>query len=259
MTDRSDYRVSTLISNITEDADKGNWAYQMLPEFPTLEDVRYVFDRLGLRWNELAEHDAINALSGDWFDYFTDWNLFAADALIEMDIVQPPPRGEIIYGWQTVELWEKENALRQAELQQYGVPVTSFLGNGWACPREQERFYKTDAWRRCSAAQRYIWNYKCTRCGLRGVGLHVHHLMPIQTGYTHNFSLNFSPWKLTLLCENCHRDYHRRAVRGHGSSEYDIVGEADARKDKAFIRQAWKVVHELGRCEYCRCHQQVQP
>ena len=250
--------LAALVFNVAMDGDRYFEAYQMLPHDPTLGDVQRVFDSLGLRWNPIVEHDALNAINDCELDYFTDRTTFAAQALAEMNI-HPGPRQEFCgLVSELSHSLDERVTVSKAEIAQYGVAVTAFLANGWACPREQEQFYQTDAWKRCAAAQRYLCGYKCRRCGVRGAGLHVHHLMPIQTGYGRNFDLNFADWKLTLYCEDCHRDYHRRAVRGHGSHEYDIVDEADARKDKAFIRQAWKVVHELGRCQYCACHQ-VQP
>jgi hypothetical protein len=250
-----DTNVSALVSNIAQDTDKGYTAYSMLSSEPTLGDVQHVFDVLGLRWNPIVEQDAINALNDYGFAYFADRLTFAEQALAEMHIYSNPSTGQGVWHMSDMgdyirDRWE----LTQAERAQYGVPVTSFLDNEWACPREQERFYKTDAWRRCSAAQRYMWEYKCRRCGARGAGLHVHHLMPIMSGYGRNFDLNFADWKLTLYCEDCHREYHKRAVRAHASHEYDIVTEQDARADKATIRQTWKVVHDLGRCQYCACH-----
>lgn len=252
----TDNNLATLIGNITMDGDKYQDAYRLLPSCPTLGDAQRVFDALGLRWNPVVEQDAVNAINDCEFDYFTDRETFAEQARWEMHISRPERFAD--EGRFVLEICreiDRRFATAKAERDRYGVPVSMFLDNEWACPREQERFYKTDAWRRCSAAQRYLWDYKCRRCGVRGAGLHVHHLMPIMSGYGRNFDLNFADWKLTLYCEDCHRDYHRRAVRGHASHEYDIVDEADARKDKAFIRQAWKVVHELGRCQYCACHQ----
>jgi len=254
-----DSNVSTLVSNIAQDTDKGYAAYSMLSSEPTLGDVQRVFDVLGLRWNPIVEQDAINALNDYGFAYFADRLTFAEQALAEMQIYPNPPTGQ--GAWHMSDMGDYLNdrwELARVEREQYGVPVTSFLDNEWACPREQARFYKTDAWQRCSAAQRYMWDYKCRRCGARGAGLHVHHLMPIMSGYGRNFDLNFADWKLTLYCEDCHREYHKRAVRTHAAHEYDITTEQDARADKAFIRQTWKVVHDLGRCQYCACHQGAQ-
>jgi len=250
-----DTNVTALVSNITQDTDKGYTAYSMLPSEPSLGDVQRVFSVLGLRWNQVVEQDAINALNDYQLAYFTDRLVFAEQALAEMYIYPNPPTGQGV--WHAGDLGDYISArfeLAQAERAQYGVSVTSFLDNEWACPREQERFYKTDAWRRCSAAQRYMWDYKCRRCGARGAGLHVHHLMPIMSGYGRNFDMNFADWKLTLYCEDCHREYHKRAIRTHAAHEYDMVGEAEARADKALNRQTWKVIHELGRCQYCACH-----
>lgn len=250
-----DYNVSALVSNITQDTDKGYTAYSMLPSEPTLGDVQRVFDSLGLRWNQVVEQDALNALNDYRFIYFADRLEFAEQARAEMFIYPNPPTGQGV--WHASDLgdyFRERMALRESEIAQYGVPVTAFLANEWACPHEQARFYKTDAWRRCSAAQRYLWDYKCRRCGARGAGLHVHHLTPILSGYGRNFDLNFADWKLTLYCEDCHHDYHRRAVRSFGSHEYEMATEQEARADKVEIRQTWKVVHALGLCEYCNAH-----
>ena len=246
--------VAALISNICESGDAGRTAYDLLPCEPSIYDVRRVFDRMGLRWNPVVEHDAVHAINGEWFDYFTGHQEFAAQAREEMGIPEPAPAGGV---WRAGDIadhilarFERDNQ----ERAQHGIAFSRFLENEWACPVEQARFYKTDAWRRCSAAQRYVWDYACRRCNVRGAGLHVHHNNPIMSGYGHNFDLNFAPWKLSLMCEDCHRAYHSRAVRNHAAHEYLMETEQEAAKDRAEIRQTWKVVHKLGLCRYCECH-----
>ena len=221
----------------------------------TLDGVKRVFAMWGLHWNPIVEHDAINALNDDSLDYFTDFHTFAEQGRCELGIPTPEPRGGCMRAigeicLEITQRWKRD----RLEVKRYGVAVSQFLENEWACPVEQDRFYRTDAWRRCSAAQRYVWGYACKICNVRGAGLHVHHNNPIMSGYGHNFDLNFAPWKLSLMCEDCHRAYHSRAVRNHAAHEYFMETEQEAAKDRAEIRQTWKVVHKLGLCRYCECH-----
>jgi len=45
-------------------------------------------------------------------------------------------------------------------------------------------------------------NYTCKNCGVRGVELHTHHVVPLKSGGSNN------PGNLITLCRRCHRKIH---------------------------------------------------
>ncbi len=121
---------------------------------------------------------------------------------------------------------------------------------GFACPAEMQEFYSSEEWKRKAKVTRYLWDYKCTSCQRTGVLLHAHHETPIISAYTFEFDVVFSDGRLRTLCEDCHKKFHSRTVRGFGR-HYVFMDAEEVKQEKQDLRLLRAAHDRLKICPHC--------
>lgn len=245
-----DYRIELLnMVYCVTGAEPPYYIYE-LPEHTDTDKLREIWQGLGLRWNGLIAEEMGNIASGSGRQYFLTNDEYMDRHREEWHVSAPQleARSRFVYGRDTLSshLDRLLGRRKDPDMAWFG-PVYQDLG--YACPHEQTRFYQSDTWRRCAAAVRYIYHYRCSHCGVTGPGLHVHHERPIKTIFSHSCYTNFADSGMRLLCEDCHRRLHKRLARmGH---LFIAVSEEEARENRERLRQFWKGCHDRGLCKYC--------
>ena len=103
-------------------------------------------------------------------------------------------------------------------------PVYSPSGGGLRCDHggegpavhsdpNIERFYTTQAWRKCRASFLKERRGLCEICLSRGIiepAAHVHHREPITPDNLSNPKITLNHANLMALCEQCHQEQHRK-------------------------------------------------
>lgn len=152
------------------------------------------------------------------------------------------------------EIWaglEKQMEKHAKEYEKYGVS-RAMLDDGFACPYEHQYFYKTEEWQKTAKARRAIAGYQCKRCGTSDEVLEVHHGKPIISVMSKpwaRFAVNFAGWNLSVLCSECHRQYHDKTVRDDTHFHKADSEKVDAEKEH--FRKLKKYHDELGGCAFC--------
>lgn len=218
----------------------------------TPELVREYCQRQGIRWGKLLEMDTERACSGLMPEFFLEHWVWADLYRANHYIGYAPPQAQFVSGART---------LRPIG-DHYEKAESSFLNTprrmGWACPEEQAYFYRSEEWKRCAAAYRYLDGYECRICRARNKPLHVHHRMPIISAYHHNFHLNFAWWKLEAICQDCHVDLHRRTIRSTFDYSYVHVDAEAVLAEKRWLRKVFRKHHQDGACQWCASHESTQ-
>ena len=77
-------------------------------------------------------------------------------------------------------------------------------------------FYSSTAWKACRAAYIKSVGGLCERCRAAGkitAGAEVHHKVRLTPGNVHDPHVALAWSNLELLCEDCHRQEHRKTAR----------------------------------------------
>lgn len=213
--------------------------------------VRDYCERQGIRWGKLLEMDTERACSGLMPEFFLEHWVWADFYRVSHHIQYMPPQSSFVPGTRT--LRPIGDYVVSAESSFLKVPRRM----GWACPAEQAFFYRSEEWKRCASAYRYLDGYECRICRSRNKTLHVHHRMPILSAYHHNFHLNFAWWKLESVCQDCHADLHKRTIRSTFDYSYVFVGPEEVLQEKKWLRQVFRKHHQDGACKWCELHVQT--
>ena len=89
-----------------------------------------------------------------------------------------------------------------------------------------EAFYKSQAWKRTSAAYRKSVGGLCEVCYANGIikaGEIVHHKVHISPENIHDTSITLSWDNLQLVCRDCHAKVHEQRKRRFDVDEYGRV------------------------------------
>lgn len=241
--------LAALASNISMGVD----IYANMENFGywgSFEDAKRIFVAYGIRWNSIVEHDVNLVIGGNDPEYFMptqEWvDLYRSDYHIRYQA----PSGGTVYGSETI----KHRSISEliAEIQQHADE--SYKTMGWACPVEQKFFYRTPEWERRAKAARYASDYACDTCGETKKALHVHHEGPIISAYHYNFDNNFAYWKLTVLCESCHKRTHSHSIRDVFGVGYVGASYEDMKDQREWLRKSWAEYHDNGECKWCNNH-----
>lgn len=229
------------------------WTSEMVYErdyTPEFETVKEAYERDGVKWGPLVEHDVKLVLSGYMPEYFLGWQEWQELYRLNHSILYQSPEPKTVYGKDTL----RPLARFADELAREDMIYHLHEISGWACPTEQTYFYNSAEWQRLAKATRFIWGYRCRRCGTSRNELHVHHESPIKSAYSAHFSDNFADWKLTIYCKDCHDWFHRHFSRELMANDFSSATPEEIAKDKKYMASFWKRYHAEGKCEFCNKH-----
>lgn len=224
-----------------------NFIYE-LGCMPSLESVKRAYAIDGIRWNALVENDVNRVLSGYEPEYFLSWRDWIELYRSNHHIHYVAPKGGTISGS------EVASSLRSLlnDPKEFGYQM--WCESGWACPKEQAYFYKSDEWTRAAKAQRHIDGHFCWKCGRSNQELHVHHERPIKSAYSYKFIDNFTDWGMTLYCKECHDWFHENFARAVIANDFIPHSQEEMEADRRTYRLYWKRYHDESRCEFCNRH-----
>lgn len=219
----------------------------------SFDRVRLLFQGLGVPWGKPVEHDVNRILSDRPPRYFLSADEWASRYRAERGIDEAEPDDEepdslLHTPDDLADLLLSELSKIRQDVQKHVVSGFSFR-QGYACLHEQQYFYGTQEWQDKAKALRFIAGYQCEQCKARNRPLHVHHVHPIFTMYSWRFYLNFTDWKLQVLCEACHRAFHSRTVRG--IMHYVPASPDEVREEKQTFRKLGRMHDDLDECLFC--------
>lgn len=216
----------------------------------SLEDVRSVFERNGIRWVDIVEEDVCRVLNGLDPIYFVQpynyVNSYRRRNHIHIAGHKEPGMRHIS---EITKDFDLHFTALAAQRQTFGTTLTDYA-YGFACPAEAKKFYESEEWKRMDKVIRYYYDYRCTSCQRNRVLLHVHHETPIISAYAHHFQVNFSEGKLRPLCEDCHRDFHSKTVRGYGNF-FIFTDQSEVMQEKRDLRLLNIAHDKLKICPHC--------
>lgn len=122
---------------------------------PVIETIRELYERDGVRWSPLVEHDVNQVLSGSSPDYFLSDFAFADLYRERRSICLVEPVARFVPGWETAELTRKYLACIQKQHELLGVSLWQY-GRGYACFAEAKSFYESAEWQNKAKAVRYM-------------------------------------------------------------------------------------------------------
>lgn len=252
MEDKIVQRILNLAEIITESDTRRMFA--AIRQCNTVDDIRYVFRCNNIRWADIVEEDATRLISGTEPLYFV-----SADAYVERyrrrrGIFHVDLRGQ---GAENVSSAVKRirDQLNALKIQGETLDVTlCSYSQGFACLAEMQEFYASEEWQCKAKVARYLWNYNCRVCHRTDVKLHAHHESPIISAYHYSFRHNFSDNNLWVLCEDCHREFHAKTVRGAGRY-YRFVDTQEVKAEKEYLKLLRTAHDQVKLCPYCYDYQ----
>lgn len=221
---------------------------------PSLSDVREVYESVGIRWHAMVENDVNRVLEGYAPEYFLGWNDWVKLYRENHNVwnYSPVDNAGGFVSVQTIS--ERLNAMLHSSDDLVDFRYKLLVQSGWACPVEQEYFYKSDEWQRLAKATRFIDGNLCRRCRGNQTAIHVHHESPIKSAYSRKFDDNFQDWNLTLYCKECHNWFHKTHYRLLLGNSFEMMDADEMAATKKEIAQFWKRYHAENLCEFCKVH-----
>lgn len=240
--------VLNVAANITE-GETEHMRYD-LDWCDSLQGVKRVFTDNGIRWVDIVEDEVARVLQGAPPIYFVPSSEYAEHYRFRRGIrLQALPSRGLRH---VKEIGRDVNAHLEAlkvQKETLGVTLADYAF-GFACPAEMQEFYNSEEWKRKAKVTRYLRDYKCTSCQRTGVLLHAHHETPIISAYTFEFDVVFSDGRLRTLCEDCHRKFHSRTVRGFGR-HYVFTDAEEVKQEKQDLRLLRAAHDRLKICPHC--------
>lgn len=237
-----------LIGIITE--GESSEIYRDMLQIDGPDGIQQWFLDRDLLWTSVVEEDVIRVLCGmnpiHFLSDFTYVDLYRA----EHGVYVEPHEGGFVSFAETSEIVSRHLDAVQKQLDHFGVGLWQY-GHGYACPAEANFFYESAEWQRKAKTVRYAYGYHCAICKRQNVVLHAHHNTPIMSAYHYNFHLNFADYKLEALCEDCHRRFHSKTVRGCGHYGFHFADTSEIADEKRKWRLLKRAHDELRVCPFC--------
>lgn len=235
-------------SNIV-DNDVEHMRYD-IEECYTMQDVRNVFERSNIRWVDIVEEEITRVMNGLDPIYFVPPYAYVDSYRRRNHIHLINHSGSgMRHVSEIAQDFDLHFVALESQKKALGVTLSDYA-YGFACHAEAETFYASEEWKRMAKVIRYFYDYRCTSCRRNRVLLHVHHETPIISAYASHFHVNFAEGKLRPLCEDCHRDFHSKTVRGYGNF-FVFTDEAEIKQEKKDLRLLRKAHDELKICPHC--------